>query len=105
MPIYEHLCPEDGPFDIFVRKIRKRATKAPCPDCGTKCASSIGASSSVIKRDWNEQANEQQRNPYEQSKAQAWNTYNEQREQGVDVPKPTEAGIQVGAKAIAKSKR
>lgn len=52
-------------------------------------------------RTWNEQANEQQRDPYTQAKAQAYNMYHEQRDAGIEVARPTETGIQEAAAEIA----
>jgi hypothetical protein len=58
-----------------------------------------------FSRTWNEQANEYQRDPYTQAKAQSWNMYNEQRDAGIRLDKPTEETIQVGAKAIHDGER
>ena len=58
-----------------------------------------------IKHTWNERANELQRDPYTQAKSQLENVYNENRDQGLDTPKPTEESIQVAAKEIAKRDR
>lgn len=58
-----------------------------------------------VVRGWNEKANEYQRDPYSQAKAQTENAYNAARDQGQDVARPTEAGVQVAAKAIDDQKR
>ena len=58
-----------------------------------------------MRRTWNEKANEYQRDPYTQAKAQLENVYNENRDRGLDTAKPTEQAIQVAAAQIAKGPR
>ena len=55
-----------------------------------------------MRRTWNEKANEYQRDPYTQAKAQLENNYNRNRDMGLDTPKPTEEGVQVAARQIAR---
>ena len=54
-----------------------------------------------VQRDWNEKANEYQRNPYTQAKAQITNAYREEAERtGKSPRKVTEEAVQVAAKSI-----
>lgn len=57
------------------------------------------------KRQWEAEANDQRRDPYTQAKAQMDHSYNEQKDMGADVAKPTEESIQAAAKEIAKEKK
>lgn len=104
MPIYEYTCRQHGPFEVFQRKFRESADPIACPECGESSRALVTVAGAKVERTWNDKANEWQRNPYEQSKAQAWNTYNERQERGLEAVKPTERMIQEGAKAIAKTK-
>ena len=76
-----------------------------CPECGLKSGHIIKAPAIVnVKRDWNEKANEYQRDPYTQAKAQLTNINREAAEVGEDTFKVTEESIQVAAAGIAKEK-
>ena len=108
MPKQEYHCRAHGPFDIILSFKDDVPMYVPCPESGCGWASRhVLRPPAGIKfmRTWNEQANEAQRDPYTQAKTQAWNCYNEQREQGVIMDKPTEEGIQVGAKGIYDQER
>jgi hypothetical protein len=65
----------------------------------------LRAPASKFARTWNDQANEAQRTPYTQAKAQSWNSYHEQKDMGVRLDKPTEESIQVAAAAIDHGER
>ena len=57
----------------------------------------------LIAQTWNDNANEWQRNDYTMAKAQTMNSYNENKDMGVDVPKPTENDIQTAAQSLQDS--
>lgn len=104
MPIYSYACEEHGEFEVFQRGFRESAEPRPCPECGRSAGALVTAAGVKIERTWNDKANDWQRTPYDQAKAQSWNTYHEQTERGIEAPKPTEAGIQEAAKQIARTK-
>ncbi len=105
MPKQEYHCRQHGPFDIILTFHDDVPASAPCPECGSEGRHVLRAPAAHFARTWNEQANEARRDPYTQAKTQAWNCYNEQRDQGVRMDEPTEAGIQVGAKGIYEQER
>lgn len=100
MPIQCYECPEHEGFEILQRTFDVPSTRD-CPQCG-KTSTYVFASPALVevKRDWNEQANLDQRDPYTQAKAQLTNTNRMAAEHGGPQTKITEAAIQVGAKAI-----
>ena len=104
MPIYTYDCPEDGVTDVFTRTVGPPFEMA-CPHCRGQMANVIAAPARVeVKRDWNEKANDYQRDPYTQAKAQILNhDRQEQEHQGTRPVKITEESIQVGAKGIYDS--
>lgn len=102
MPIQVYECDEDGEFDLKISFKEDIPQSMKCPVCNEKIKHIISAPSIKIVRGWNEKANEYQRDPYTQAKAQAWNVYNENREHGHEAIKPTEGGIQIAAREIAK---
>lgn len=57
----------------------------------------------VIAQTWNDNANEWQRDDYTMAKAQATNSYHEQKDMGMDVPKPTENDVQTAAQSLQDS--
>lgn len=106
MATYEYRCRECGiSFDVY-KPMELFDSKERCRACG-------GAAERVLRppagakfsRDWNEKANDYQRDPYTQAKAQVTNAYNHAKDMGQDISMPTEAGIQVAAAEIAKGKR
>ncbi len=105
LPVQEYRCDNDGPFDIHLTFAEDVASSTPCPECGVPSRHVLRAPAAKFARTWNEQANDDQRNPYTQAKAQSWNNYNEKRDMGVWLDKPTEESIQVGARAIDESER
>jgi putative FmdB family regulatory protein len=100
MPIQCYECPEHEGFEVLQRTFDVPLTRD-CPQCG-KTSTYVFASPALVevKRDWNEQANLYQRDPYTQAKAQLTNTNRRAAEYGGPQPKITEEAIQVGAKAI-----
>lgn len=78
---------------------------SPCITCKEEGRHVLRAPACKFNYTWNDQANEARRNPYTQAKTQSWNMYHEQRDMGVRVGKPTEAGIQVAAAAIDQGER
>ena len=104
MPIQVYECDSDGEFDVKLSFDDEIAQTKKCPICANLSKHIISPVGSVkIQRGWNEKANEYQRDPYTQAKAQAWNSYNESTERGHEAVKPTEKGIQIGAREIAKN--
>ena len=107
MPIYEHDCMEHGLFEVFTRVVDP-LPKRPCETCGEPAAIAVSRLGRFnVERGWNEKANEYQRDPYTQAKAQLENVRRETLERvGRDCDRPTgpitEEAIQVGAKAIAE---
>lgn len=105
MPTQEYHCDNHGPFDIRMSFAEDVPKTSPCPACGLSGRHVLRAPAAKFEYTWNDQANEARRTPYAQAKAQSWNNYNEQRDMGVRLEKPTEAGIQVAAAAIDHSER
>ena len=105
LPTQEYNCDTDGAFDIHLTFAEDVPETSPCLSCGKSSRHVLRAPAAQFARTWNEQANEAQRDPYTQAKAQSFNMYNEQRDMGVRLEKPTEAGIQVAAKALDHSER
>ena len=105
LPTQEYNCDRDGAFDIHLTFAEDVENSLACPTCGGESIHVLRAPAAKFARTWNEQANEAQRDPYTQAKAQSFNMYNEQRDMGVRLEKPTEAGIQVAAKALDYSER
>jgi len=105
LPTQEYNCDKDGPFDIHLTFAEDVPKTSLCPACGSSGRHVLRAPAAKFEYTWNDQANEARRTPYTQAKAQSWNNYNEQRDVGVRLEKPTEAGIQVAAKALDYSER
>lgn len=104
MPTQVYECKTDGEFDLVLSFKDEIPKSQKCPDCGRKSKHIISPVGGIkVKRGWNEKANEYQRDPYTQAKAQAWNVYNENTERGHETAKPTEGGIQIAAREIAKN--
>ena len=104
-PVQVFRCPLHGEFDVHLTFRDDIPRTRPCPDCGKEGSHILKPPAGIkVVRTWNEQANEQQRDPYTQATAQAYNMYNEQRDAGVEVAKPTEKGIQLAAAQIAKTR-
>jgi hypothetical protein len=107
MPIQVYECKADGEFDIqltFKDEIPKQFN---CPACGKNSKHIIKPPAGIkVNRTWNEKANDYQRNPYTQAKAQLTNTYNTQKDMGAkDLKPPTEENIQFVAKQLSKNKK
>ena len=110
----DYVCAEHGVFSIRVSRPEEEVPEAtPCPQCDKKCARrpdkpiSGAPGLGSVYRSWDENANEQRRDPMTQAKYQAQHMRDEQRDQGnYAVPKITEAGLQVAAARIdADNKR
>ncbi len=106
MPIYVHECREHGRQD-FLSRAFDPVPERPCKECGEPAGIVVTAPGAVdVKRDWNEKANDWQRNPYDQSKAQLRNIDREGQERHGKPPmRITEEAVQAGAKAIDDQKR
>lgn len=104
MPIYSFMCVKHGEFDgYFLRPLSETPQKAACPVCDKPSRRVFSAPALVkVNRSWNEKANDWQRNPYEQAKAQLTNKDREQQERGERPLRITEESIQVAAAEIAK---
>ena len=101
MPIQVYHCPKHGEIDVITSFRDDVAKQKECPECGRDSGHIIKPPAGiVIARTWNDNANEWQRDPYTQAKAQATNMQNEQKNMGVDVPEITEEGLQVSAERI-----
>ena len=105
MPTQEYHCDKDGPFDIRMSFAEDVPMTYPCLECGAEGRHVLRAPAVKFEYTWNDQANEARRTPYTQAKAQSWNTYNEQRDMGVRMGKPTEESIQVAAAALDHSEK
>jgi hypothetical protein len=107
LPTQEYHCNADGPFDIHLSFADDVPTASPCPECGgsSRHVLRAPAGGAHFSRTWNEQANEYQRDPYTQAKAQSWNNYNEKRDMGIRLDKPNEKGLQIASKAIDDESR
>ena len=105
MPTQEYHCKADGSFDVRLTFAEDVPVELSCPDCGALSQHVLRPPAGIkVVRTWNEQANEQQRDPYTMAKAQATNMYHEQKDMGIRVEQPTEAGLQAAAAEIAKEK-
>jgi len=63
MSIQVYNCGTDGDFEIFMRTPSSVSPTETCPTCGKKSLHVFRSVGKVdVKQDWNEQANEQQRN-------------------------------------------
>ena len=104
MPIQVYECKTDGEFEIKLSFQDEIPKVSKCPDCGTRSNHIISPVGGIkLSRTWNEQANEAQRDPYTQAKAQAYEAYHGRKERGENPPKPTEETLQVVAEGIAKN--
>jgi len=104
MPTQVYECKTHGEFDIRLSFEDKIPHSKKCPECKSKSKHIISPVGGVkVERGWNEKANEYQRDPYTQAKAQAWNSYNENTERGHKMNKPTEKVIQSVAAGIEKN--
>src|SRR3990167_4261256 len=105
MPLQVYVCPKHGEFDIRLSFRDDVPQTAHCLTCGAASLHVIKSPASIkVVRGWNEQANEMQRDPYTQAMYQAKHMVQEQRDMGVRIDRPTEAGIQAAAAEIAKKK-
>ena len=105
MPLQVYRCEAHGEFDILLSFRDDVPQTAHCLTCGAPSLHIIKPPAGIkVVRGWNEQANEMQRDPYTQAKYQATHMYHEQKDLGVRVDKPTEAGIQAAAAEIAGKK-
>jgi len=105
MPIQEYNCIKDGVFEIYQTFQEVVLPDLSCPTCGDKSLRVIQRLAGVkLKGTWNDNANEMQRDPYTQAKYQSENMYNEQKDMGLEVQKPTEQSIQIAARTIASEK-
>lgn len=114
MPTQVYSCPEHGEYDIALSFKDEIPAFWRCPVdveadgvggvfCDERSPHILKPPAGIkVVRTWNEQANEWQRDPYTQAKAQATNMYNEQRDAGIDIPMPTERDYQIAASQIAK---
>lgn len=105
MPTQVYRCQAHGEFDIWLSFKDDIPESKSCPDCGKSSPHILKPPAGIkVARTWNELANEQQRDPYTQAKAQAYNMYHEQKDAGCIVEKPTEQGIQLAAAKIAEKR-
>ena len=120
MPLQVYRCPKHGEFDIRLSFRDDVPQATHCLTCGAPSLHIIKPPAAAIVRDgtgggrgngavrkqlaWDTQANEMQRDPYTQAMYQAKHMVQEQRDMGVRIDKPTEAGIQAAAAEIAKKK-
>ena len=102
MPLYEFRCDQHSTFEVFTR-MGGQPDEAPCPSCGKRGTRIFSAPALVnVQRDWNEKANNYQRDPYTQARAQLTNVAREEAERSGRSPRPiSEESVQVAAKAIA----
>lgn len=126
MPLYEYECPEHGPQDhLLALRADGPYQERPCnyilrtfqvpaqpnwliikEKCKIPSKLMVSAPAIVnVEQDWNEKANDAQRDPYTQAKAQLTNHSRTEAEHGRPEPKVTEAGIQVAARQIATDKK
>ena len=104
MPTQVYECKIDGEFEITLSFQDEIPKVKKCPDCGKRSKHIISPVAGIkIERGWNEQANEAQRDPYTQAKAQAYEAYHGRKERGEDPPKPDESAIQIAAEGISQS--
>jgi len=105
MPIYSYNCPKDGNQDILFRSYDPQDAW-PCPECTRLIPKTISTPGRVeVKRDWDEKANDYQRDPYTQSKAQLTNVKRRAAEHGEPHSRITEEVIQLGAREIDRQAR
>ena len=117
-------CPVHKEFDVLISFSQDIPQEAPCPVLahGRACCeisrhiikapagiivrggTGAGRGNAQARKDlrWDEACNRDQHDPYTQATAQMTNSYHEQKDMGMDVAKPTEAGIQEAAKRIDK---
>ena len=101
MPIYEYECEDRHRAERLFRRHTDASYSLACPDCGKPARRVISAPAIIdVRRDWNDNASDMQRDPYTQSKAQLTNMNRAAAERGEPLVKVTEKTIQVGAKAI-----
>lgn len=119
MPTQVYECEVHGEFDLTLSFRDEVPQEVPCPHSCGECEEAgyekpcQRMAVHVIKppagvkfaRTWNEKANEYQRDPYTQAKAQTENAYNTAREHGNPAIRPTEEGIQVAAAQIDKQNK
>jgi len=108
MSIQVYECKDNHRDEVFLRGLDVPQTHE-C-SCGKPAFLVISAPSVInVKRDWNDKASDQQRNPYEQARAQLNNMANEARDRaelhGTPPTKITEANIQEAAKQIDAEQR
>ena len=101
MPLYEFRCSIHGVFDVFTR-MGGSPDESPCPSCGERGTRVFSAPALVhVQRSWNEKANDYQRDPYTQARAQLTNVAREEAERSGGSPSPiSEESVQVAAKAL-----
>ena len=105
LPTQEYQCDKHGPFDIHLTWEEDVLSTYPCPICREEGRHILRAPAAKFEYTWNDQANEARRTPYTQAKAQSWNMYNEQRDMGVRLDKPTESYIETAAAILDHSER
>ena len=121
MPLQVYRCEAHGEFDVLLSFRDDVPQTAHCLTCGAvsphilkppaaaivKGGTGAGRGNGAVRKQlaWDTQANEMQRDPYTQARYQATHMYHEQKDMGVKVDKPTEAGLQAAAAEIAKKKR
>ena len=105
MPIYTYSCKDHGSTDVLVRGFDGREDTYWCPECGSQMSKAVTAPAKVfVSRDWNEKANDWQRNPYDQAKAQLNNMNRMAQEKGKRPIKISEETIQATAASIQEAK-
>ena len=78
MSIQVYECRDHGRTEVFLRGLDVPQTHT-CPGCGKPIPHVISAPALVdVQHDWNDKASDQQRNPYDQAKAQLNNMANVQ---------------------------
>ncbi len=118
MAKYEYECGRCGRVRDVLKPIAEMDRGEYCLNCGKHMDRILRAPAAAIvyggtgagrgnaqaRRDmrWNEACNRDQHDPYIQATAQMEHSYHEQKDIGLDVAKPTEAGRQEAAKRIAK---
>lgn len=104
MPLYEFSCPMHGVFDVFTR-MGGTPDEATCIHWGcNKRGKRVFSAPALVNvhRDWNDRANDYQRNPYDQARAQLTNVAREEAERSGGSPRSvSEESVQAAAKAIA----
>lgn len=100
MPTQVYACASDGEFDVHLSFKDDVPHTQACPACGKDSEHVLSVPLVKIEYTWNDKANDYQRNYYTMAKAQLNNTYHEQKEMGVELPKPTEQSIQRAAKSL-----